>query len=61
VISVLSVVVIAAVLPYTPVGSLLRFAPLPASMLAVIALLAATYLLVVQAVKSWFYRRHALL
>jgi P-type Mg2+ transporter len=61
VISVLSVVAIAAVLPYTPVGSLLRFAPLPASMLAVIALLAATYLLVVQAVKSWFYRRHALL
>jgi Mg2+-importing ATPase len=60
-ISVLAVVAIAAVLPYTPVGSLLRFTPLPASMLAMIAFLAATYLLVVQAVKSWFYRRHALL
>ena len=60
-ISVAAVVAIAAVLPYTPVGSLLRFTPLPVSMLAAIAFLAATYLLVVQAVKSWFYRRHALL
>jgi len=31
------------------------------SMLGAIAFLAATYLLVVQAVKSWFYRRHVLL
>jgi hypothetical protein len=54
-------VTIAAVLPYTPVGSLLRFTPPPVSMLGTIAFLAATYLLVVQVVKSWFYRRHALL
>jgi Mg2+-importing ATPase len=60
-ISVVAIVAIAAVLPYTPVGSLLRFTPLPVSMLGAIAFLAATYLLVVQAVKSWFYRRHALL
>ena len=51
----------AVVLPYTPVGSLLGFIPLPLSLLAAIAGLAVTYLLVVQAVKSWFYRRHALL
>jgi P-type Mg2+ transporter len=30
-------------------------------LLGAIALLAVTYLLVVQVVKSWFYRRHALL
>ena len=60
-ISVLAVVAIAAVLPYTPVGSLLRFTPLPLSLLGAIAFLAVTYLLLVQAVKSWFYRRHALL
>jgi P-type Mg2+ transporter len=60
-VSVLAVVASAAVLPYTPVGSLLRFTPLPVSMLGTIAFLAATYLLVVQVVKSWFYRRHALL
>ncbi len=60
-ISVLAIVAVAAVLPYTPLGSLLRFTPLPISLLSAIALLAVTYLFLVQAVKSWFYRRHALL
>jgi Mg2+-importing ATPase len=60
-IGVLAVVAIAVVLPYTPAGSLLGFIPLPLSLLGAIAVLAVTYLLVVQAVKSWFYRRHALL
>jgi Mg2+-importing ATPase len=60
-ISVLAVVAVAAVLPYTPVGSLLGFTPLPVPLLATFALLAVTYLLLVQAVKSWFYRRHELL
>ncbi|MBZ5544685.1 MAG: HAD-IC family P-type ATPase, partial [Acidobacteriia bacterium] len=59
--SVLTVVSIAAVLPYTPLGGLLRFTPLPLSLLGAIALLAVTYLFLVQAVKSWFYRRHGLL
>jgi hypothetical protein len=40
---------------------LLRFTPLPVSLLASIAILAVTYLFLVQAVKFWFYRRHALL
>jgi Mg2+-importing ATPase len=57
----LAVVACAAILPYTPLGSLLRFTPLPLSLLGAIALLAVTYLFVVQAVKSWFYRRHGLL
>ena len=61
VLSVLGVVVVATVLPYTPLGSLLRFTPLPLSLLGAIALLALTYLFLVQAVKSWFYRRHGLL
>jgi Mg2+-importing ATPase len=60
-IGVLAVVAVAVVLPYTPVGRLLKFTPLPVSLLCVIASLAATYLLLVQAVKLWFYRRHALL
>ena len=60
-ISVLAVVAIAVILPYTPVGSLLGFTPLPVLLLAAFAFLAVTYLFVVQAVKSWFYRRHALL
>jgi Mg2+-importing ATPase len=61
VIGVLAVVAVAVVLPYTPAGSLVGLIPLPLSLLGAIAGLAVTYLLVVQAVKSWFYRRHALL
>jgi P-type Mg2+ transporter len=61
VISVLAVVTASAVLPYTALGRLLEFVPLPLSLLACIGFLAATYLILVQVVKSWFYRRHALL
>src|SRR4029453_5569730 len=43
-ISVLAVVGIAAVLPYTPVGSLLRFTPLPRSLLAVIGFLSPPHI-----------------
>jgi len=60
-ISVLTVVAVATVLPYTPLGRLLRFTPLPLKLLVAIALLAVTYLFLVQAAKSWFYRRHMLL
>jgi P-type Mg2+ transporter len=60
-IGVLAIVAIAVVLPYTPARTLVGFIPLPLSLLGAIAVLAVTYLLVVQAVKSWFYRRHALL
>jgi Mg2+-importing ATPase len=59
--SVLAVVAVATVLPYTPLAKLLRFTPLPVSLLGAIAILALTYLFLVQTVKSWFYRRHALL
>jgi Mg2+-importing ATPase len=55
------VTVVGAVLPYTPLGAVLGFIPLPLSLLGAIALLALTYLFLVQAVKTWFYRRHDLL
>jgi Mg2+-importing ATPase len=58
---VVAVAIVGAVLPYTPLGPLLGFTPLPMSLLGAIALLALTYLFLVQAVKTWFYRRHALL
>ncbi len=60
-IAVVAVSVAGAVLPYTPLGALLGFTPLPISLLGAISLLAVTYLVLVQAVKTWFYRRHALL
>jgi Mg2+-importing ATPase len=59
--SVLAITVVGAVLPYTPLGPLLGFTPLPPALLGAISLLAVTYLVLVQAVKTWFYRRHALL
>jgi Mg2+-importing ATPase len=58
--TVLIMVAIAAGLPYSPLGGVLGFTPLPASLLAAIAALAATYLFLVQGVKAWFYRRHQL-
>ena len=60
-IGVVAVTVAGAVLPYTRLGALLGFAPIPLPLLGVISLLAVTYLFLVQAVKTWFYRRHALL
>ncbi|HLE62736.1 MAG TPA: HAD-IC family P-type ATPase, partial [Pyrinomonadaceae bacterium] len=60
-ISVLAVVVFAVMLPYTALGPLIRFTRPPISLLGMIAFLAVTYLLLVQVVKTWFYRRHALL
>jgi Mg2+-importing ATPase len=57
----IAIVAIATVLPYTSLGSLLRFTPFPFSLLGAIACLAATHLVVVQVVKNWFYRKHALL
>jgi Mg2+-importing ATPase len=59
--AVLAIVAVAAVLPYTALGELLQFTALPLSLLGAIAFLAVTYLLLVQVVKTWFYRRHALL
>lgn len=58
--SVLLVVAVAVALPYTALGRAMRFISLPISLLGMIALLTATYLVLVQVLKSWFYRRHAL-
>jgi Mg2+-importing ATPase len=60
-IGVVAVSVAGAVLPYTRLGVVLGFTPLPLSLLGAISLLTLTYLFLVQAVKTWFYRRHALL
>jgi Mg2+-importing ATPase len=59
--AVVAVAVTGAVLPYTPLGAVLGFIPLPLSLLGAVSLLALTYLILVQMVKTRFYRRHALL
>jgi Mg2+-importing ATPase len=60
-IGVVAVSLVGAGLPYTHLGALMGFTPLPISLLGAIALIALTYLCLVQVVKTWFYRRHALL
>ncbi|HEX2730107.1 MAG TPA: magnesium-translocating P-type ATPase, partial [Polyangiaceae bacterium] len=53
----LAVVLVALLLPFTPLGTMLGFAPLPLLFFVVLVPLVATYLLAVEAVKRWFYRR----
>jgi Mg2+-importing ATPase len=58
---VVAVSIAGAMLPFTRLGALMGFIPLPPSLLGAILILALTYLFLVQAAKTWFYRRHALL
>lgn len=60
-IAVLVIVAIGTALPYSPIGSLLGLVPLPLPLLGTIAGLAITYLWAVKLLKTWFYRKHALL
>jgi Mg2+-importing ATPase len=60
-IGVVAVSVAGALLPYTRLGAVLGFVTPPLPLVGVISLLALTYLFLVQVVKTWFYRRHALL
>jgi Mg2+-importing ATPase len=59
-ISVVTIVLVGGLWAYTPLGPWLGFSPPPAPLLAVLAALTATYLALVQSVKTWFYRRHGL-
>ena len=60
-IAVLTVVLIGFVLPFTPLGALIGFTPMPPLLIAAIVVFAATYLGLVQIVKVWFYRHHELI
>jgi len=59
-ISVAAIVLVGVLWPYTPLGPWLGFRPLPALLLGALVVLTVTYLALVQAVKTWFYRRHGL-
>lgn len=59
--TVLAIVAIGFILPYTELGRLLQFVPMPWKLQGVIVLFTVTYLLIVQLVKTWFYRRHSLI
>jgi Mg2+-importing ATPase len=55
-VSVLAVVVIGAVLPYTPAGLLVGFHPLPADFFLALVGMVALYLVLVEVAKHFYYR-----
>ncbi|MBM5805203.1 MAG: magnesium-translocating P-type ATPase [Candidatus Verstraetearchaeota archaeon] len=56
--SSLCVTALAIIIPFTPLGELFGFVEPPLSFFAVLAGLIAAYLIIVEVVKRWFYRRY---
>ncbi len=59
VLSSLSIVAAAIIIPYTPVGSVFHFVPPPPLFYAALLLMVVIYLFLAEVVKKWFYKRHA--
>jgi len=57
--SSLSIVGFALILPFTPLGDLFHFVKPPLTFFPVLAVLIGTYLMLTEAVKTWFYKRYA--
>jgi Mg2+-importing ATPase len=53
----LAVVALAAVLPFTPLGTYFGFTPPPAMFYLILALMVVAYLVIVEIAKRYFYRR----
>jgi len=53
----LGIVALAAILPYTPLAAMLGLVPLPPEFFAILGAMVAAYLLLVELVKRWFFRR----
>ncbi|MEM2102703.1 MAG: cation transporting ATPase C-terminal domain-containing protein, partial [Candidatus Bathyarchaeia archaeon] len=58
-ISSLSIVGFALILPFTPLGELFHFVKPPAAFFLVLAGLIGAYLALTETVKKWFYKRYA--
>lgn len=56
--SSLCVVALAIIIPFTPLGALFGFVEPPLSFFAVLVGLIVAYLIMVEVVKRWFYRRY---
>jgi Mg2+-importing ATPase len=59
VLSSLSVVAAALIIPYTPMGALFHFVPPPPLFYAFLLLFVVVYLFLAEVIKKWFYKRHA--
>jgi Mg2+-importing ATPase len=56
--STVLIVAVACILPFTIVGSIFGFVPLPASFFVVLTALVIGYLIIVELVKRWFYIKY---
>ena len=59
VINVAVILVLALVLPFTPLGKVFGFVPLPTTFLLILVGFIVVYLVLVELMKSWFYHRYA--
>jgi len=59
VLSSLSVVAAALIIPYTEIGKVFHFAPPPPLFYVALVLMVVSYLFLAEIVKKWFYKRHA--
>ncbi|MFB3925468.1 MAG: magnesium-translocating P-type ATPase [Syntrophales bacterium] len=55
----LAVVAVASLLPFTPAGAYLGFVEPPASFFVILVAILLSYLLAVEWIKQWFFRRYA--
>lgn len=55
--NIVVVLIVAIVLPFTPLGDIFGFVPLPVSFLLILAGFIIVYLGLVEVMKSWFYRK----
>jgi hypothetical protein len=59
VISSIAIITFALVVPFTPLGGVFGFVPLPPLFYGLLAILLGAYLMLAEVVKRWFYKRHA--
>ncbi len=57
IINVAVILILALVLPFTPLGDIFGFVPLPPTFLLILIGFILVYLVLVELMKSWFYRR----
>ncbi len=57
--SSLAVVIFGIVLPYSPLSGLFMFVPLPATFYSFLIIFTASYILLVELLKIWFYRHRS--
>lgn len=57
-VSTLAIIIFGCAVPFTPLGRLFGFVPLPAIFFAILLALALMYLLLAQYIKAWFVRKY---